>query len=214
MRWAVRIMTLILLGAQPLGLSAQGVSYPPAAAGSDIALTAYQQPQASQQNPRAESPTQPGSFESRTSSAGPTSPRLPLPPRAATDRTETGKQSDGIRSLVTVGGSLAAVLGLFFLVVWVFRRASQGGSGTLPREAFEVLGRASLANHQQAQLVRCGSKLLLVSVNATGGGVKTLTEITDSAEVERLSELCRQARANNSKTSFRQVLRQAEGRRA
>jgi hypothetical protein len=82
--------------------------------------------------------------------------------------------------------------------------------GSLPSEVFEVLGRAPLANHQQAQLVRCGSKLLLVSVNATSGGVRTLTEITDPAEVDRLIDLCRQVRGSRAATA-RQACRQAEG---
>ena len=69
-----------------------------------------------------------------------------------------------------LAGSLALVLGIFFLVVWLFRRALPQGRGVLPPEAFEVLGRAALANRQQAQLLRCGNKLLLVCVGAAGRG--------------------------------------------
>ena len=67
------------------------------------------------------------------------------------------------------------------------------GRGILPAEAFEVLGRSPLANRQQAQLLRCGNKLLLVCVGAAGA--ETLTEITDPAEVERLVETCRRGRS-------------------
>ena len=52
-------------------------------------------------------------------------------------------------------------------------------------------GRAPLAGRQHVHLLRCGSKLLLVSV--TPGGAETLTEVTDPAEVDRLAGLCRQA---------------------
>ena len=58
------------------------------------------------------------------------------------------------------------MLGIFFLVVWLLRRASPRGPAALPGEAFEVLGRAPLANRQQAHLLRCGNKLLLVSRHA------------------------------------------------
>jgi flagellar biogenesis protein FliO len=90
----------------------------------------------------------------------------------------------------------------------MLRRTSAAGFGSLPCEAFEVLGRAALANHQQVHLLRCGAKLLLVSV--TAAGAQTLTEITDPAEVERLAGLCRQARPSGAATAFRQVFRPAE----
>ena len=83
---------------------------------------------------------------------------------------EPAKTPGGIDAIATVGGSLAVVLGIFFLVVWLLRRASPDGLGALPGEAFEVLGRAALANRQQAQLLRCGNKLLLVCVTRHGGG--------------------------------------------
>ena len=138
-----------------------------------------------------------------------TSSLPPLKPHATASHAEADKPVGGVHSLITVGGSLTAVLGLFFLVVWMLRRASPRGPGTLPPEAFEMLGRAALASHQQVHLLRCGNKLLLVSVTATGA--KTLTEISDPAEVERLVGLCRQTRSGGT-ASFRQALRQAENR--
>jgi flagellar biogenesis protein FliO len=103
-----------------------------------------------------------------------------------------GGKTGGLQPLTTVAGSLALVLAIFFLIVWLLRRASPQGSAALPPEAFEVLGRAALANRQQAQLLRCGNKLLLVSVGT--GGTDTLTEITDPAEVDWLTDICRQGR--------------------
>ena len=93
--------------------------------------------------------------------------------------------------MATVGGSLAVVLGLFLLVAWVMRKASPRSSSALPGEVFEVLGRAPLAGRQQVHLLRCGSKLLLVSI--TPAATETLTEVTDPVEVDRLAGLCRQA---------------------
>jgi flagellar biogenesis protein FliO len=126
-----------------------------------------------------------------------------------------GKEGDGrpssLQSLITVGGSLAAVIGVFLLLAWMMRKASPHGGATLPLEAFEVLGRASLFQRQQVQLLRLGSKLLLVS--ATASGVETLAEISDPAEVERLLDLCRPNRSQGALATFRRVLEQTSSQR-
>jgi flagellar biogenesis protein FliO len=105
---------------------------------------------------------------------------------------------------VTGAASLGIVLGLFLMVAWAVRRGMPRSAALLPREAVEVLGRAPLVGRQQVHLVRCGNKVLLLSVSATS--VETLTEITDSAEVERLGEICRQT--GGGAASFRQVFSQ------
>ena len=79
---------------------------------------------------------------------------------------------------VTGAASLGIVLGLFLLVAWAVRRGMPRNAALLPREAVEVLGRAPLVGRQQVHLVRCGNKVLLLSVSAAS--VETLTEITDS----------------------------------
>ncbi len=109
-------------------------------------------------------------------------------------------------SLLTVGASLATVLGLFFLAAWFMRRATPAGSLALPSDVFEVLGRAPLASRQQAYLLRCGKKLLLVSI--TSAGAETLTEITDADEVLRLAGLCRQKHPQSATAAFREVFGQ------
>ena len=76
----------------------------------------------------------------------------------------------------------------------------------MPGEVVEVLGRAPLANRQQIHLLRCGNKLLLVSVTPTGA--ETLTEITDPMEVDRLAGLCQQAQPGSATAAFRKVLQQ------
>jgi flagellar protein FliO/FliZ len=116
------------------------------------------------------------------------------------------KKADGLPSPVTVFGSLLLVLGVFFALVWALRRAAPPGAALLPAEAFEVLGRAPLANRQHAHLLRCGNKLLLVSAGAAG--TEPLTEITDPAEVDRLTELCRQARPSMATTALSRILGQ------
>jgi len=138
---------------------------------------------------------------------------LPSPGAASTPPTpsRTTKKSAATRfgrlpSLITTGGSLAVVLGLFFVLAWVIRHSMPGGTALLPKEAVEVLGRAPLAARQQVQLLRCGNKLILVSVTPTGA--TTLTEITEPKEVDRLAGLCRQVQPGSSTAAFRQVFQQ------
>jgi len=97
-------------------------------------------------------------------------------------------------------GSLLLVLGLFLAAAWLIRRSSPRAYRMLPAEVFEVLGRAPLANRQQAHLVRCGDKLLLIAASVSG--VEPLMEITDRAEVERLTELCRKSRPQQPAASL------------
>ncbi len=118
---------------------------------------------------------------------------------AAPPKTPTG-------AMWTVATSLAIVLGLFFVVVYVSRRAGAGGPLSLPKEAFDVLGRAALAGRQQAQVVRFGDKLILLAVSATG--VESLAEITSPEEVERVAGLCEQRQPGSVTQSFQQVLHQ------
>jgi flagellar biogenesis protein FliO len=107
---------------------------------------------------------------------------------------------------VTVVSSMAIVLGLFFMIAWGMRKVSPRGSVILPGEVFEILGRAPLSGRQHVQLLRCGSKLLLVSI--TPDGAETLTEVTEPTEVDRLAGLCRQAHPQSSTAAFRQVFQQ------
>ncbi|MEI8375012.1 MAG: flagellar biosynthetic protein FliO [Planctomycetota bacterium] len=121
------------------------------------------------------------------------------------DRSALGKSSP-IGAMITVGGSLAIVLGLFFIVAWAMRKTAPRGSLVLPKEVFEILGRAPLGARQQVQLLRCGSKLLLVSI--TPNGTETLTEVTDPLEVDRIAGICQQAHPKSSTLAFRQVFQQ------
>ena len=133
-------------------------------------------------------------------------PLLPPESDAQPDGVGSGGYRGGAGSAVTVIGSLAIVLGLFLLLAWVLRRASPASMMNLPSEVVEVLGQLQLPGRQQVQLLRCGTKLLLVSV--TPAGAETLTEITDPDEVNRLAGLCQQARPGSSTATFRQVFGQ------
>ena len=107
---------------------------------------------------------------------------------------------------MVVASSLAIVLGLFFLVVWLSRRAFPKASASLSTDVLEIIGRCPLAHRHQLQLIRLGRRLLLVSV--TPEHAETLTEITDPDEANHLISLCRQQQAGSISDSFRQVLHQ------
>ena len=108
-----------------------------------------------------------------------------------------------IQPLITVASSLAVVLGLFFLAIWLFRRTAPRQSVRLPGEVFEFLGRAPLAGRQEMQLLRLGQKLLLLAV--TPSSAQTLTEITDPDEVNRLSGICLNHSPSRIAHSFRSI---------
>ena len=118
----------------------------------------------------------------------------------------------GLGQIATVISSLAVVLGLFFVTAWFMRRTGPGGLALLPSDVFETLGRAQLNSRQQVHLVRCGAKLLLVSV--TPDSAETLTEIDDPDEVTRLAGLCKANQAGSASAAFRQVLQQFAGQPA
>ncbi len=133
-------------------------------------------------------------------------PTLALsPPAAAVTSAAPGTS----RAVVTSVTSLAVVVGLFLLLVWVQRRTGTARRGLLPGEVFETLGRVPLNGRQEMHLVRLGNKLLLLAVSAQGA--ETLTEITDSREIARLSGICRHQRTESISASFREILSQLGG---
>lgn len=115
---------------------------------------------------------------------------LPLKPPTSDELAgRSAKQKTPTQSMTTVFGSLGIVLGLFFLFVWFSKKNAPRSSGGLPREAVEVLGRVPSGSKQHMELVRLGNKLVLLSV--TPGATTPLAEVTEPADVERLSALCR-----------------------
>jgi flagellar biogenesis protein FliO len=132
---------------------------------------------------------------------------LKLPKPGNEDGALSGAGSGaGVRSLATVGVSLAAVLGLFFVMVWFTRRNLPKSLFGLSKDVVEVLGRAPLAGKQHMYLIRLGRKLILVSV--TPSGAETLTEVTDPDDVQHLAALCERRNPNGSSGGFREALSQ------
>ena len=134
---------------------------------------------------------------------------IAVPPPKRSPRTADGRADKpttaGNMGTVVVS-SLAIVLGLFFLVVWLSRRAFPKATAPLSTEVLEIIGRSPLAARHQLQLIRLGHRLLLVSV--TPDRAETLAELTDPDEVNHLVGLCRQQQPGSITDSFRQVLHQ------
>ena len=80
------------------------------------------------------------------------------------------------------------VIGGYLGLVWLLRVINPAGSGAIPREALEVVGSAPLNSKQNLQLIRLGSKLMLMIHGPDG--VQPVGEVSDPAEVEHLLALC------------------------
>jgi flagellar biogenesis protein FliO len=167
-------------------------------------------PQASSPNIQAESAPStaprllPARFDSGETQTLPVTGPTPAPPAAEPPKRplrlsrETASSpvvhpglAGGKDAALNAAASLGIVLALFLAVAWAVRRGAPKGYTPLPTEAVEVLGRATLVGRAQVHLVRCGNKIVLV--HASAGGVETLTEITDPAEVDRLHSICHPA---------------------
>ena len=87
-----------------------------------------------------------------------------------------------------IGGSLAIVIGGYLGLVWLLRMINPAASQGIPSEVLEIVGNAPLDSRQNLQLVRLGSKLLLMLQSPDG--TQPIGEVTDPAEVEHLVSLC------------------------
>ena len=131
---------------------------------------------------------------------------IPLAPCGHAGHSETTKAVQGLPALGPMEAAWPSCWGSSWLSPGRCARTAPKGTTLLPGEVVEVLGRAPLAGRQQMHLLRCGNKLLLVSV--TPAGAETLTEVTEPAEVDRLAGLCRQAHPQSATTAFRQIFQQ------
>ena len=96
-------------------------------------------------------------------------------------------------------GSLALVLGFYFAFVWVMRKLNLGGNASLPSDVVQVLGQVPFCARRSLQLIRLGSKVLLL-LNSPDG-TQPLGEISDPAEVERMVSLCQGKRKSRAQAT-------------
>lgn len=126
---------------------------------------------------------------------------LPLPARAggAVDTSGKSKSVSASGSLVSTAVSLSLIVGALFVAGRWMKRNGFRGPQQLPNEAFELLGRRTLEPRAAVHLVKLGSRVLLLGVGADG--VRTLSEVDDPAEVERLIRACDQEAKSDSFSS-------------
>ncbi len=128
-------------------------------------------------------------------------------PRPKTDDADS-KQSDSRKSqsgstLVRSALALAFVLCLILVGAAWLRKYFPQANRNLPSEAVQLLGQRSLGGRQLIQLIRCGSRILIVG--STPQGLTTLSEVTDPVEVDYLAGLCRKEQANSVTSAFAQL---------
>ena len=117
----------------------------------------------------------------------------------------TGRGSTGNPSKASSGwgmplGSLLFVLGIIVAAGYVYSRFGTRLPGMLPTDVVQVLGKRNLDSRNSLQLIRCGSKILVVA-NSTQHGLTTLGEITDPLEVEQLTSQCLPSTASGTPLS-------------
>ena len=115
--------------------------------------------------------------------------KTPIGDRTPIQRTDAGSTSAAGQTI------WSAVLGLVIAGVVVvglarmLRKRLPASLAPLPREACEVLGRRRLDARTQLTLVRLDSRVLVLGLGPDG--VRTLAELDDPTEIDRLTGLCR-----------------------
>jgi flagellar biogenesis protein FliO len=114
------------------------------------------------------------------------------------------------------GGAAAISLGAVLLVYTILRmmgnRSTSRRPGRLPRQVIELVGFVPLSPRQQLQLVRLGSKLVLVAV--TNNGAEPLAEVTDPVEVDQILAACQSGQSALASAIGRWTGRQSPGETA
>ena len=122
---------------------------------------------------------------------------------AADEPTRTKQSSEGAgpgTSIVQTVLGLAFVLCLILIVAAWAKRHLPEANRALPSEAVQVLGQRPIGQRQIVQLIRCGSRILILG--STPNGLTTLSEVTDPVEVDYLAGLCRQDQPNSVTSAF------------
>ncbi len=132
-----------------------------------------------------------------------------LTPQSRSSGTETAGQGSSFGPLMTTGFSLAIVLGLFAGLVWVTRRFGNGSmtQSGLSSEVVKSLGSTAIDARTRVTLLRCGERVIVMA--QTASGVHPLSEITDPAEVRRLTT----ALTGAATPTFAETLRETEPQR-
>lgn len=121
-----------------------------------------------------------------------------LPPRSNTADSSAPTSRKSVSSnggMWTTVISLVVIVGTLSVVAY-WLKPYVGVARGLPIDAVELLGRRSIDQKVAIHLVRCGSRVLVLSVSAEGA--RTLAEITEPAEAQRLITACQAPRDGKS----------------
>ena len=105
--------------------------------------------------------------------------------------------SSGVSEAVRMLGALTVVVGLAFAAKWWLRRS--GIATRMQGGAFEIVARHSVGRGQNILLVRFGPRLLCVE--QARDGLRTLSELTDPAQVAAAMAEARGGDANRGASS-------------
>lgn len=115
----------------------------------------------------------------------------PIPLRRPSQSNNRQSHSDRFSTSFWNAAVVLAVICAGLVVVSIgLRRRRRSHGGRLSNEAVEVLGRTAIDGRHTISLVRCGSRVLVLGVDATGG-FSPLAEISEPDEVNLLVDLCR-----------------------
>lgn len=136
-------------------------------------------------------------------------PRGTVPSAKSTsDRSESARAAP---SLWTAFASLALVVGVILAAARLWRKHGPAAGAGLPDDALEILGKRQLDRRHAIQMVRCGSRVLVLGV--TEDGLRALTEITDPQEVDDLARICRRPESNPESGSLVALFRRSHNAR-
>lgn len=109
--------------------------------------------------------------------------------------------------VIQVLSALAAVIGLAVFLRLATSKLSRGlAGGGRPSGVLEVLARYPIARGQQLLLLKLGRRIVLT--HATGGAMRTLTEVTDNDEVAALLARIEAGSSGRDSLRFRSMLNQ------
>jgi len=92
-------------------------------------------------------------------------------------------------SLWTTFGALLTLIAIILVAARLWKRHLPRVGGLLSGDVIEMLGRTPIDQKRQLQMIRIGSRILVVGT--WGEGMVTLAEITDPSEVDCIAGLCR-----------------------
>jgi|GEM_PF-3541849 len=123
--------------------------------------------------------------------------------------TRTSRKASPAGWGTTLAG-LTIVLLMIVTAAFLLRKKIPAAAGLLPTDAVQLLGRRFIDQRHCIQIVRLGSRILVLGTSAQHG-IRTLTEITDPVEVDLIAGLCRQGDTNSVSMNFARIFQSQHG---